>query len=271
MTDYLRRYLAGEHERVWDDLLALGERVREEPVYTDACAVADETMRRAKHNIVLIIQRLLEVGYRFGYSWCSQSEQSFLERELDPPPPFTEPDPDIILQLDDLEEKVGILPLSLRAWYEHVGSVNLVGMYPVDDPSDPEGFAHLPQVKASGKQFTMREYTELMGGRPCRHDLDPLWVYPFDNARAYLEELVTPTLALAPDEHFKLGYPGGGDYTVALPNAASDSTLDYEWHHTTFVNYLRICFRWGGFPGLECKRRRPDKELAFLTEGLLPI
>jgi hypothetical protein len=32
-----------------------------------------------------------------------------------------------------------------------------------------------------------------------------------------------------------------------------------------------VGFKWGGFSGLECKRWRPEKELAYLTERLLPI
>jgi hypothetical protein len=38
MSEYLARYLAGEHEQVWDDLVALGPAVREESVYSDALA-----------------------------------------------------------------------------------------------------------------------------------------------------------------------------------------------------------------------------------------
>ena len=56
-----------------------------------------------------------------------------------------------------------------------------------------------------------------------------------------------------------------------LPNAAADAPLEGEWHHTTFVDYLRTCFQWGGFPGLETKKRPPLSVLAYLTEGLLPI
>ena len=40
-----------------------------------------------------------------------------------------------------------------------------------------------------------------------------------------------------------------------LPDLAADTHLLFEWHHTTFVTYLRLCCRWGGFPGLERARR----------------
>src|SRR6476646_4648912 len=144
VTTYLDRYLQGECIEVWDELVALGSAVYDDgsPVAMDALAVARETMRRGRHNIVLLLRRLYEVGYRFGYSWCSADAREFFERELVPPPPIDEPDPDIAVQLDTLDATIGPLPLSLRAWYEQIGAVNFVGAYPVDDPTDPEGFAH---------------------------------------------------------------------------------------------------------------------------------
>jgi hypothetical protein len=63
----LERSTNGEYERVWDDLLALGVRVREGPVYPDALAVAQETMQRVRQNIEELIQRLLRVGFVFEY------------------------------------------------------------------------------------------------------------------------------------------------------------------------------------------------------------
>jgi hypothetical protein len=39
----------------------------------------------------------------------------------------------------------------------------------------------------------------------------------------------------------------------------------------TFVAYLRECFQWGGFPGWARLERRPEEDLALLTQGLLPI
>jgi hypothetical protein len=63
---YLERYLAGAHKPVWAELVALGERVYEEPLYADAWAVARETMRRVRTNLDLLIPRLRAAGYHFG-------------------------------------------------------------------------------------------------------------------------------------------------------------------------------------------------------------
>jgi len=55
MATYLERYLNGEYEQVWSELIALGEQVRQEPIYSDAYAVAEEAMRRVRVNIELLV------------------------------------------------------------------------------------------------------------------------------------------------------------------------------------------------------------------------
>lgn len=273
MAAYLERYLRGEYEQVWDELCALGSVVhdRESPLHEQAYAVARESMRRARHNVLLLWSRLRDIGFHFGYSWCSPGNQAYLETELAPPPQFAEAEPDILVRLNAFERDIGILPLSLRAWYEQVGAVNFVGIYPVEDPTDPEGFSHWQQVKSADVQAFRRSYSTLQAVRPCHHDLDPLWVYPFAYSSEAMDNRTPPELMLAPDEDFKMGLPGSGQYIVALHNAGADAIIENEWHETTFVKYLRICFRWGGFLGLACKSRKPEKELAFLTRDLLPI
>src|SRR5271168_744593 len=62
MPTFLERYLNGQHVEVWNDLIALGDEVRKEPVFTDAQAVADETMRRARRNLEILIPRLYETA-----------------------------------------------------------------------------------------------------------------------------------------------------------------------------------------------------------------
>jgi hypothetical protein len=125
-TTYLERYVAGKHEQVWAELQALGAAVREEPLYADALAVARATMRRVRHNIEVLIPRLEGLGYEFGYGWAEGGNfPSGLAWPL-----FTPPAPDITTTIAELERRVGTLPLSLRAFYEVVGSVNFVGKPP---------------------------------------------------------------------------------------------------------------------------------------------
>jgi hypothetical protein len=75
MPTLLDRYLAGDRIEVWNELVALGDAVRREAVQADAIAVAEETMRRARYHIELVITRLAGMGYRFA--------APAIERELD--------------------------------------------------------------------------------------------------------------------------------------------------------------------------------------------
>jgi hypothetical protein len=65
LSNYYDRYQRGERIEVWSDLIALGEAVRQEPVYSDAVAVARETMTRARENVETLITRLDGIGYEF--------------------------------------------------------------------------------------------------------------------------------------------------------------------------------------------------------------
>jgi hypothetical protein len=64
---FLERYQSGEHEEVWAELTALGSAIRDEALYSDALAVAHETVRRVRRNIETLISRLRQLDYEFGY------------------------------------------------------------------------------------------------------------------------------------------------------------------------------------------------------------
>ena len=106
------RYLAGEHEAVWRELAALGDGVRDPAVLDDARAVARETMQRVRRNVELVVTRLRAMGYRFVQ------------------PAHEPPTPALLARLDTLEAQAGPLPLALRAFYEEVGAVCLMGAHP---------------------------------------------------------------------------------------------------------------------------------------------
>jgi len=112
---------------------------------------------------------------------------------------------------------------------------------------------------------------ELTGAYP-----DPLLVIPSCEILAYDEEnryREAYRLCIAPDEYGKEDVSGGAPYTIVLPNPAIDAPLDNEGHETTFVDYLRIYFRWGTFPGWEglARDNRRSTLLGQLTQGLLDI
>lgn len=283
---YLDRYLAGEHEQVWAELGALGAAVRDEPLYSDALAVARETMRRALHNIETLIPRLKAVGYRFGYYWLRKDQR---EPDSEKLPLFAPADPDAPAQLADLENAVGPIPLSIVAWYETIGVVNFVGLAPRSwGLRDPKARLRWATWIATADDPDMPRDAELFHNaglidweRP-EVVLDPLQVMPLNRQLAMLRDWQEEmrlygdnppfTLLMALSATLKYDDPNGWElYQVVLPQSSADTHLSGEWHDTTFVNYLRICFRWGGLPGLQLSPHPPLRDLAHLTEGLLPL
>lgn len=222
--NYLERYYNGEHEQVWMDLQALRGTVRQEPHYSLAREVAAETMRRVRRNCEILIPRLRAAAYIFG-TYPDGSRGYYTEGPLVPPSDSSRSD------CAELEAQVGPLPLSLSAFWQEVGSIDLVGM-----------------------------------GRSWPTGLDPLVVYPPEGALSELGQGEGDIdgsrlfeAVLAPDDLHKDNISGGDPYAIALPDPAADSLFLNERHGLLFVPYLRLAIlRWGGFPGLDGRKVRFD-------------
>ncbi len=234
--NYLERYHNGEYEQVWRELQALGPAVREEPHYSLAREVAAETMRRVRRNCEMIVSRLRALGYVFGV-YPDGSRGYYTQGPL--VPPSSEMNADCA----SLEEQVGQLPISLVAFWQEVGSVDLVGMRPA--------------------------WPEL---------LDPLVIYPPEAALSDLdtgEDVIDSSgqfeATLAPDDLHKDNISGGAPYSVALPEPSADFVLLNERHGLLFVSYLRLAIlHWGGLPGLDGQAVEFEP-LAALVAGLEPF
>lgn len=340
MSTFFERYERGEHEQVWNELVEMGPAVRDEPLFSDALAVARETMRRARANIEMLIPRLVAVGYQFGYGWVQpymrerlirpyranydlssgcrnvhgvlvqpsipdhfMDEQRIdyeerLEMARQWPSLFTpatdaeeriaqldhqiaalSPSPSPMRQhlsemqaelrakptpqalLSELEALLGTVPLSVRAWYEVVGGVNFVGDHPGWRALLPEAVPDMPVHPL--------DYLNPM------HVLNPLFLFPLDEARlAQCRIGARPSqqgnyFILAEDEYGKYLDGTRDYYEILVPNTAMDAPFVY--YKQMFTDYLRDCFRWGGFPGWAKLEKRPEEDLAFLTRGLLPL
>lgn len=255
MTSFYERYQQGFYHEVYDELLELGENVFADATYEDAQLVAQSMMRRVRYNINLIISRLNILNYRFGAGMWDIGDEISLEEKLaiqNDLPTFKSPEPETITYIKELEQLIGTLPLSLIHWYKEVGCVNLVGLFP-----------------SKGKQ----EFYPQDGSQ-----LDPLLIYSvkfvlkiiLDYKRRNVWEK-DPLLPLSPDNLFKYNYSGSGSYSMKIPCKSFDAPLLREKHHTTFINYLRICMRWGGFPGIEQGNKLSSEEVRFLTNDLVPF
>ena len=104
--NYLKRYRNGEYKQVWNEMTALGPAVRQKRYYSQACAVATETMRRVRGNCELLVSRLRDAGYILG-TYPDGSGY------LDPPDPLVSPSKETRAAIAEFEEQNGPLPLSL--------------------------------------------------------------------------------------------------------------------------------------------------------------
>ena len=220
------RYQAGEHQRVWGELVALGAEVRTEAYAADALAVAYETMRRVDANVGTLVRRLQALNYTFTSSTAAHVPA----------------DREVPKAIADFEKASGSLPLSLRAFYEVVGEVNLIGHHPSLAPKN--------------------------GTVPP----DPLVVYGFDEGAVEYDEDddgETPSaITIAPDDLHKANTSGGDAYEIAIPESRADGELMNERHGLFFVDYLRLSFKFGGFPGYDGMEKVPA-EIVTLSEGLI--
>src|SRR5205814_2064996 len=129
-----------------------------------------------------------------------------------------------------LEQKMGPLPLSLCAWFEQVGEVDLTQfLWGVAFAWDRKS---LPSRYTDAFQF---------------HEIDSLLMY--QEHQWYGNEY---QIEFSGDAIHKDGYSGGDPYALLLPNAGIDalvtalpySTSPNGFEDLPFVTYLRHCFAW---------------------------
>ena len=195
-------------------------------------------MHRVRRNCERLVSRLGDLGYVFG-TFPDGSRRSFKAE------PLTAPSDRIRADSTELETQAGLLPISLVAFWQEVGAVDLVGMH----RGWPDG-------------------------------LDPLVVDPPEGALSFLFDMEDDEgetegpgwfAGLAPDDLHKDNVSGGDPYGVRLPNPAADFTLLYERHNLLFVPYLRLAIlHWGGLPGLD-GRGIPFEPLGGLVADLEPF
>lgn len=167
-----------------------------------------------------------------------------------------------------LEESIGVLPLSVRAWYEIVGGVNFVGYHKKWDTIIMERMIELGKSVFDSGGYYLHPLAEL----------DPLFIYPLTEKRiAFIEQNRQTNsqqeffLELWPDETAKYLDPVR-DYTqITVPCYTADTTIQGTWNGLTFVQYLRQCFQWGCFPGWQKQKGYPKEDINLLITGLIPF
>jgi hypothetical protein len=201
-------------------------------------------MRRVRHNVELILERLESSGYLF------------VEAEN-----YVSPSANVSAVIDAFEEKTPLcVPLVLRAWTETVGSVSLMGTHP--------GW---PMITYHG-----------LGGPGRAAIADPLVVswHPEYATSSWKEWKSMPQgfrkesfmLDFAPDRGHKAHYSSSGSYNLPAPSVPAIDALvindDDAKYQRTFLDHLRDSFKHGGFPGWRDYDNAPIESLNELARGL---
>jgi hypothetical protein len=239
-----REALHGPNALDIHDLLKDGVLHFEPDFEKEAKDLVDALMRRVRHNVELILERLERSGYLFV-----ETENYLSPRAND------------AAVIDAFEEETHLyVPLVLRAWTETVGSVNLMGTHP---------------------GWSMITYHGL-GGSGHAAIADPLVVswYPEYAITGWKEWKSMPKefrkesfmLDFAPDPGHKAHYSSSGSYNLPATSVPTIDALvindDDAIYQRTFLDYLRHSFKHGGFPGWSDYDNAPVESLNDLARGL---
>ena len=238
MSSWVERYVGGQYESVWEEVVGLGPRASDPAFASDVDALARETMRRALRNIEALKSLLPSIGWRFHFPMSG------------PPTDYcvhAPPGRDVQEKIAELEALCGPLPASLRAWWAVVGTVCFM-REPVHDQEEP-----LPDPLVVAPIESVIEEFHEWASDPERRRVEPRFRAP-----------------LAPDELHKDDISGGAPYELELPSSAADGVLLNEWHNATFVGYLREAFRWAGLPGWS-RAPHTAARVAAIRREVIPI
>ncbi len=297
---YLERYTNGEYELVWDELQALESAVRQEPVYSDALAVARETMRRARSVIEELIQRLLGIGFVFGYDrhlmHFVQSIQAgtmdwtdYLESLA-----WVQQQPPLFLPATLMEDQLAKMlryklahdaDLFRREWRADPTNPPVMGDY-LEELEQEYGPIPL-SIQAWYEEVGAVNFFGYHPRWPAMSICDPVQVCALDKQwHTHVESTSDGSLIFyfAEERLLKAEVSGAGaPYAFTIPDANADGYLS-PWILSpkggplTFVEYLRwSLLKWAGFPGLTGRgtilawpgdAKMPLDDLAVLTKDL---
>lgn len=201
--------------------------------------MAREAMSVVRTDVKELIGRWRSAGYRFGYDFAG----GWVGDEVASAPPLIgAPTDQQLAALDRFEASAGALPVVLRAFYEVVGAINLVGEPPA--------------------------------GWPALEELDALQIAGFSE-----EPLETDDgfeLHICPDHLHKVFISGVGSLATPVPDSGFDAALYFEGEplvldgvKLTLGHYLRLCLLEGAGAGVAGSG--PTVEMRELASELRPF
>jgi len=224
--DFLKRYQSGEYN-AWDELVELAPNAESSPeLYAQAVSIAEEMMLRVKANTTTLRQTLITAGARIEKSGSPLVPQDY----------------------EFLTDRFGPLPLALDVFYRTIGSIDLI-------PSHDYNYGEVTLEEVDG--------IWLIALDPLQVASAVLFEYEVEEYMEEDDDEFPFELSFSPDFLHKQDISGGMPYSVFLPPPTPQDALDplvqNERHDLSFVNYLRYCFRWGGFPGLDVMEMKDEE------------
>ncbi len=164
-------------------------------------------------DIQRLVTRLSELGYIF-------------ERPEDVLPG---PEAEAAEAIARIETEIGLIPLAIKLFWLRVGSVDLSGFHP-----DWVGCDYPDPLIVFPPSYALYELDEFLEDRNERIAAGQPYV-----------------ISVSPDFLHKANVSGGLPYSVSVPAEKDDPPLNCEWHQVSFMEYLHLALKFGGFPGLE--------------------
>ena len=289
METYYDRYQDGEHEAVWADLLALGDRVHDEAVYSDAAAVARETMSRARTNIETLIVRLDSIGYQFETARDTPAEvvQKIIEIQRTTAEQLRAQFPGL---LDGFSHSNPVFEQLLAGFDKRLAPASTLDERSVYSRAQEwsgncisalESYLHGPLPLSLRAWYECIQHVSFIGSHPVLNPArqepaaavalpDPFALMSLPDAVDYESWETDEGYPIAVDEFFKANISRDHRYYLNFRDSRAD-TVFADWHNDYFVAYLRRVFKWGGFPGWERHPNPPSKLIVALTDGLVAI
>lgn len=238
---WLERYDKGEHEAVWAEIVALEDSAQDPAVAEEAMAVARAMMGRVRQNLEGIVETLKKRKYKFSVKSATKA--------------LVPPHAKVGAHIQALEKLAGgPLPLSLRAFWEVVGSVDLTELDAAANTA--EGLGLLDPLMVAPPKLPL----DLLKTR-----VDYEKRLPVELRRPVVELPIglDPATKADAEEH------NARPYEIEIVGTRADGVLRQGARATTFVGYLRGAIAAGGFPGKAelDPELDPRKTLALLAAG----
>lgn len=215
---YLQYIKKGEEEIVWNKIAELGDLALTSPYQEDVLLVVNECMKRVSDNFIIAKEELENNGYIFenigdiNHDYCVVE---FNTAEIDLP------------KLQELFPE-GYLPYSLLYFYKNIRAIDFRGSFSNWDN---------PYFMDAIYIFSLEVFFIIN---------DTPWEYRIDESSMGYKVLISP------DEFVKEDTSGGGGYGLELHSTKRiDSNMLGFAEYIPFIEYLRLCLKWGGLAGLE--------------------